>query len=219
MVNLLVIISSLRLLFLHGSGNSGSGFKNRLQKSLVSKLENDNHECIFLDGPHVKDAKNDPNGLCWWTMNDGERSYNAKELIGLEKSINKIESIENVDILIGHSQGAMVSSIILARNPERYRGAILTGAAYPTPATTTLENAKGHFPSNFHSMHAIGDLDDINPPTLARKLIEIFETEDGKNENLKIYSHPGGHIFPIDDVALTMYESLINNVIHEKKHD
>ena len=37
-----------------------------------------------------------------------------------------------------------------------------------------LENAKGHFPSNFHSMHAIGDLDDINPPTLARKLIEIF---------------------------------------------
>lgn len=219
MVNLLVIITSLRLLFLHGSGNSGNGFRNHLQKSFVSKLEENAHECIFLDGPHIKNPNSDLNGLCWWTMKDGERSYNAKELIGLEESINKIESIENIDILVGHSQGSMISSIILARNPTRYKGAILSGAAYPTPAASILENAKGKFPSNFHSIHAIGDADDMNPPALARKLTGIFKTEQNEestNENLIIYSHPGGHIFPIDDDAITLYERLINKVILNK---
>ena len=195
LVSLLEMSSGLRILALHGSGSHGARFSQQT-KCFQEALEEiaPQAKYTFLDGPFSKDT-----GFSWWKMKEGERSSNAKELIGLDKSLRLIEEPnESYDIIIGHSQGAMMAAIVLARGVMKTpKLAILTGSSYPESQHELFSKASGLI-GGLRSIHCIGRADEINPPDLARKLALSFNIEG----NAEVIDHGGGHIFPQDEASL-----------------
>lgn len=178
-------------------------------------------EFVFIDGPHDKD---DEGGKCWWTMKDGERSFNAIELQGLEQSLQFLESNSNgpYDIALGHSQGAMMLALLLARAITQKPNAmtivpkvnIFTGAAYPECQSSLLMEARQKIDTNtdamkFGTIHAIGRADEMNPPASAYKVASVFDLKRPGDDSFTILEHGGGHIFPQDDVAMQAYMEVI----------
>lgn len=86
----------IRILCLHGKGGNGPKFVNFSLKPLRSLVEqraaalintpntNDNHRLSFhweeLTAPYEILSGEDAGGYMWWTMPEGVRSYNAKEV-------------------------------------------------------------------------------------------------------------------------------------------
>ena len=199
--------TSLRILALHGSGSHGARFSAQTSKfqEELGKLSLQ-PEYTFLDGPFIKEA-----GLSWWSMRDGERSSNAKELIGLDVSLGLIEESASYDIIMGHSQGAMMAAIALSRsllrlgNPQQKtpKLAILSGSSYPE-AMKDLFISSSSCLNGLRSVHAIGSDDKVNPPELAHRLASSF--------NAEVIEHDGGHIFPQDDASLAVMMRAIEDV-------
>jgi len=203
-------VRSLKVLALHGSGNTGMGWKARMEP-VVSMLETQFSATVeFADAPFPKG-----NGRCWWTFTHEERSMNAKRLVGLEESLASLRD-KQWDVLLGHSQGAMIAGILLAtersgkntavdRN-KHPRAAILSGAAYPQAADSVLQGAKRRgIASRIASLHVIGAADTVNPPTSARRLANVFDAQ--------VLEHPGGHVFPTGDGALEIYQTFLRRAL------
>ena len=133
---------------------------------------------------------------------------------GLDESLAILdESVANhkyYDAIFGHSQGAMMAAIWLAKSltrgdvdPEKRcpKVAVLSGASYPQCQAPLFDQvSKLDCPTK--TVHTIGKADNINPPVLAEKLAGSFK-------NSVILRHHGGHIFPQDEVALaTMADAM-----------
>ena len=127
-----------KILLLHGSGGAGSKYRSRC----IPLIEALGCEFIIPDGLFPKD-----DGYSWWQFaTPTERSYNAKELLGVQDSINLINDIldkeDNLDFVMGHSQGAMLLVITsLTPNNEATGVAIVLSASATPPTTGILENA------------------------------------------------------------------------------
>ena len=120
------------------------------------------------------------------------------------------EEVGGCDLLLGHSQGAMLASVLLARaatlqSHMHPQASILSGAAVPAPASSLLEAAgkTNFFKQSCLSLHCIGARDDINPPPLARKLATYQQAH--------IYEHGGGHIMPMGEEALRTYTRFLGD--------
>ena len=115
-------------------------------------------------------------GFQWWTLPPGVRSFNAKEYQGFEQSAEKIYQQlqqKDYDFIIGHSQGAILLSALLATSSSNssssttstsstqtskekrndlfqfksVRGYLLNGCAWPNPYTdqmTTFQYEHNH---------------------------------------------------------------------------
>ena len=192
--------SALRVLALHGSGGSPSKFDRAL--TCFREILPAGSVIDFLQGPFGKD-----DGFCWWNMDDGERSFNARELQGLETSFDRvIARIKETrpDILLGHSQGAMMAAIVLAKsitekdsNLVLPKIAILSGSSYPMSQKELFEMAKSS-ECPVKTVHCIGRADNINPPELAHQLASTFKGSI-------VLEHGGGHVFPQDEFCLNTY--------------
>lgn len=212
--------SGLRVLCLHGSGSSGTGFREALQ-GFVDHVQSRHNgvQFVFPTAPHKKDAT----GHAWWLMEAGERSYNAKKLQGLQESVGLVEGLYPCDVIVGHSQGAMLASILLARQASQWihasteasliRGGILTGAAWPATCSELFESSHSVYRSSGRgplTLHAIGQQDTVNPPEMAAELAEVFRFS---SDSVTILQHSGGHIFPQDMNSLEQYTALIRRTL------
>jgi Serine hydrolase (FSH1) len=193
-----------RVLVLHGKYNSADNYR-RILSPLVDCNLFQGCEFKFLNAPH---RIGDESEYEWWGLAKEERSYTAKEYIGIDKSINLIESVGEVDAIIGHSQGAILTSILLARGvlgkskflPKK---AILSGAAWPNPYTKMLENLQPYMieSAGLKTLHVVGDADDVNPTEHARLICDIFRGD--------LMTHPGGHFLPTDEASLKRYAEFL----------
>ena len=223
------LIKALNILSLHGKGGTGLTFKTKL-KPLIDSFNNNNWH--FLDGPHILDnnrkrlntenRKDDDNvnkkiDRAWWLLPDNIRSFEALKYEGVDQSIQLIESnikSNNIDVIIGHSQGAMMGGIILARsilgvnNISNLKGAILSSPAWPLPFTGMLEdlsNVESIEEKKIQTIFTIGLEDKVNPPAQSKMIADVFKS----STNVHIFEHNYGHVLPIDTKAIEIYSKLL----------
>jgi len=204
------LVAPLRVLVLHGKGTNGEIYKRRLNPLVQSvSLKNDHVEWFFPNAPHLIKLESSvnhhqpTNTFEWWRLGEGERSFTADFYDGVQSSIRFVEEFGSVDAIIGHSQGAILASILIARGvlgqssflPKKF---ILSGAAWPKPYGYLLEMLKAEkVKQNIKSLHVIGTLDEVNPPEMAEKLCNLLGGE--------ILLHAGGHSLPLDSAYLDKY--------------
>lgn len=202
------LTAGLRILALHGSGGSPAKFEKALTCFRDSLPEDTVID--YLKAPFNKDA-----GYCWWNMNEGERSYNAKELQGLSTSIDLVErhlmsESPPIDVLLGHSQGAMMAAILLAKWMTEERAyslpkvAFLSGSSYPICQRELFDKAMKE-DCNVKTVHCIGRADNINPPDLGRRLSSVFQGS-------VVLEHGGGHVFPQDEESIQTYSEVLSEL-------
>ena len=185
--------ASIRVLCLHGKGGSAQSFQQRLQPLIVHLSDvygSDGQQAhfTFANAPHlIKKPPGSGSGSVgaaeayeWWRLPEGERSFTAARYGGAEESVAMVESLlwghgeeggqggqermGGFDVVVGHSQGAMLLSVVLARriaslanpnpnsnpNPNPYPSAscsttscrplvaILSSPAWPLPYKDTI---------------------------------------------------------------------------------
>lgn len=226
---------SIRVLCLHGKGNNAKQFESKLEP-LISRF-GDKTEWNFLQAPFemsrsiessIISSSND--AYQWWILPERKRSFEALSYIGADTSINMVESyIEQncINTVVGHSQGAMLLAIILARrrlrniNGDRLPlGAIISSPAWPLPYRDVfdrllLKQRRDH--SKLHLdgtrerspsiIFTVGTEDRINPPSHTREIAETFHI--GGNERTLLLEHAGGHVLPMDKDSLQFYHEHI----------
>ena len=189
-----------RILCLHGYGQSGSFFRQRigsLRKALKAHVAE--FSCpdapfaataAFLDGSGRDDA------LSWWQWEDSERPSTSLEYRGLEDTVARIHAICDAegpfDGILGFSQGAALAGLLCLHppwQPPRFRYAILVAGFVPRdPTFAAFESAA---PSSMPSMHVYGQTDEKVPPPSSLRLSRGFVAP-------RLVSHPGGHAVPSD---------------------
>mmetsp|Transcript_52010 Transcript_52010/g.156091 ORF Transcript_52010/g.156091 Transcript_52010/m.156091 type:complete len:334 (-) Transcript_52010:382-1383(-) len=218
--------SPVRILALHGKGGSGPEFGVRLGPlvdALSDRLEGRGVVLDCLTAPFDLGGGGGEE-MAWWTLPPGVRSFNAKEYLGFEESASVVTDAlttkdEGYDLVLGHSQGAILLSALLARGdvpPPRNEGVgepkgrifVLNGAAWPNPFSSSLSSFRwagdgdnddeGSPP---RCLFMIGSSDGINPPEGARRVQEALSDAGLLVETI---DHAGGHSVPVrDKEALT----------------
>jgi predicted esterase len=236
-------IKKLKILALHGSGGTAKEFPKRLDalnKALMSysssSSSNDNKvqlEITTVQGPFDKD-----DGYSWWTMPDGVRSFNAKEYTGFEESATKVLDVwekEEFDIVLGHSQGAILIASLIAMKRTPYHppgGYIMNGCSFPNPYTQQLESLSSRMNTNSvvvaddnnksndddddssssHSnvLFVLGKQDKITPNSSGEKVRDLL-----KKGGFTVSScyHDGGHGFPEEDTNDEAMKQIVNWIL------
>ena len=205
------IPSRFRILALHGKGGTGASFERSLEP-LVAALNDglSSHDIIvdwdFPTAPYSL-GTDESAGRAWWELPAGERSFTASEYIGYEKSASLIEeklcSGDGYDVVIGHSQGAILLSTLFAtnrmallpRHPRR-RAYIFNGAAIPHPFKDDLTDVQPppEVTKKSEALFVVGHDDQINPPEGALHVRDCLEKGGMKVGTL---FHSGGHSVPV----------------------
>lgn len=207
-------VTPLKVLALHGSGGTAEEFPKRLEglsKALsfyTSENENLQLQITAVQAPFVKE-----NGFSWWTMPPGVRSFNAKEYTGFEESASKVLEVwknADFDIVLGHSQGAILVGALLALKRTPYHppgGYIMNGVSFPNPYSQNLEALKedDEYVADKQSgkvspriLFLLGKRDKIAPNATGEKLRDMLQ--EGGFGIASCY-HEGGHGFPDEDVG------------------
>lgn len=197
----------LKVLALHGSGGTAEEFPRRLvalNKALAfqsgdgDKLE---LQITTIQAPFVKE-----DGFSWWTMAPGVRSFNAKEYTGFEESATKVLNVwknGGFDIVLGHSQGAVLIGALLALKRSPYHppgGYIMNGVSFPNPYSEKLESLNEDADGNVSPriLFLLGKRDQIAPNPTGEKLRDLLE-KGGYNTS-SCY-HDRGHGFPEESIG------------------
>lgn len=218
---------SIKILALHGKGSDGESFARQMQPleaALLSASERllDGHVSFEFDYPTAPyGLGDDGDGRAWWTLRPGERSFTAREYIGYEQSAtlveNKLCQGPGFDFVIGHSQGAILLSSLLASSDRlskqcfidnkggggesttarNLRGFVFNGSAWPNPNGRFLDDFQVPVsPKPWKAQEAlfvIGTKDSINPPEGAERVRQSFA---GGGLPVQTVEHGGGHSFP-----------------------
>jgi len=222
--------SPFRILCLHGKGGNGQEFLERLlplRRLLDDRLADEKKRSeVISDDVSIKwEALTAPYQIsgtdtyAWWTMSPGVRSFNADEYIGFDESASKVINAVfpnhdssttaskecSYDLILGHSQGAILLSALLATNIDLQRSNcsyILNGAAWPNPydkALTSLseeQNTTQHHEimiKDTRMLFVMGKSDTINPIESAKQVHDCYQTA---GVDVSIIYHEGGHSVP-----------------------
>lgn len=144
---------------------------------------------------------------------------------------NKSNAACNFDIILGHSQGAILTAALLSIHDKLQNtldgplGYILNGVAWPNPYHNSLkslaqQNSEEAIDSLPRMMFVMGKMDNINPIESARQVHDAFQ--DAKFD-VSIVHHDGGHSVPIrrDEDAIRAMEEIadwIVDIAKEKLH-
>lgn len=197
-----------KIVVLHGKGNTGATYQERLAP-LINAAQFQQCEFVFPTAPYQMGKEVDQ--YEWWRLPRGERSFTATSYEGAEASIDMIEKLVDVDAIIGHSQGAILMSIVLARkalglSSFQVKRAILSGAAWPKPYEYSLMGKlasipKGSLLTTTPTLHVMGAADDVNPTEQAAEICRLLQGE--------VCMHPGGHVLPLNDEYIQKYASFL----------
>eukprot|EP00521_Asterionellopsis_glacialis_P007638 CAMPEP_0195288962 /NCGR_PEP_ID=MMETSP0707-20130614/5425_1 /TAXON_ID=33640 /ORGANISM="Asterionellopsis glacialis, Strain CCMP134" /LENGTH=239 /DNA_ID=CAMNT_0040348907 /DNA_START=277 /DNA_END=993 /DNA_ORIENTATION=+ len=195
----------LKVLALHDSESTGIDFAKTLEP--IQEVIKEEHELdLQITAPWAPWSKPKEYGSSWWTMPYGQQSYNAFEYIGFEASCNMVISeieAENPDLILAHSQGAILISAMLAlgrisKHPRL--GYVLNGVAWPKPFERELRGLKlrknGKECIGPQMLLIIGSKDETSPPDSAERVKKAFEKAGFRVSSC---THPGGNAIPIDN--------------------
>ena len=202
----------VRILALHGMGNTGPSFQRALEPLIAALNDRVSSDeiCFDWEFPTAPYALGDDEsaGRAWWELPRGERSFTASKYIGYNKSAslieNKINSGDGFDLVIGHSQGAILLAALLATDrisvSQKPMAFIFNGCALPNPYKEELVNIQlspevRNEPSK--ALFVVGRNDQINPPDGAEHVRDCLEKSG--MIRVKTISHPNGHAVPVRD--------------------
>lgn len=188
---------------MHGSGGNGLEFSTKFHPlgEILLKKHGVRIQIISITAPFPKGR-----GHAWWTMKPGARSFNATEYEGFHESVNlvleameELDDDDNIDLVVAHSQGAILISAMLGLNcigSDKHppRGYILNGVAWPNPYGEKLLSAK--LSEKIKILFVMGEDDSINPIESAEKVQHSLKRAGCK---IDMHKHHGGHSFPVDD--------------------
>lgn len=209
----------IRILALHGSEETADGFTHRLEETSFLKSLAENHQ-VQLDITAVQAPFPKGDGFAWWTMKPGERSYTATEYGGYDTSVARVlekfnndEASSHFDLVLGHSQGAILIAALLATGKVPYHptiGYILNGVGFPNPLQSQVESlqvANGTAP---RVLFVVGTNDKITPNETGFKLRDAFQKAGMQVATIQ---HPGGHGIPSkpDTTANAILEWITSN--------
>ena len=196
---------TIRVLALHGSEGNANDFTDRMEP-LKSSLAKQGVDLVVtaIDAPFSKGS-----GLAWWTMPPGVRSFNAETYGGFEESatlvldsLNNPEQQLKYDLILGHSQGAILLAAIVALGSPPYhpsKGYVLNGAAYPNPFMEQLKSLKIKSDERTpppRVLCIIGQNDQITDASIQTQLRNCLQNA---GLDVSTIEHPGGHSFPTRD--------------------
>ena len=204
----------VRILALHGKGNTGPSFQRALEPLIAALNERVSSDEICFDwdfptAPYALGDTDESAGRAWWELPRGERSFTATRYIGYSKSAslieNKICSGDGFDLVIGHSQGAILLAALLATDrifvSQKPMAFIFNGCALPNPFKEELVNIQlspeVRNESSSKALFVIGSNDQINPPDGAELVRDCLHK--GGMIRVKTISHPNGHAVPVRD--------------------
>ena len=207
-----------RILCLHGKGGNGEEFLERLhplRRVVDERLMDNKHSNITIKWDALtapfQIGDNNEDAYAWWTMKPGERSFNAQEYIGFDESASKVlksvfsnsdqSSSCNYDLILGHSQGAILLSALLASNVDLQRSKcsyVLNGVAFPNPyknALTSLPQQQSQHDNmqDVPMLFVMGRNDNINPIESAKQVYDAYKQA---GLDVSIIYHDGGHSVP-----------------------
>jgi predicted esterase len=189
------------VLAFHGSEGTGLEFSVRLYPLREELLKaNVDMQITALSAPFSRG-----HGYAWWTMAEGVRSFNADEYIGFKESADivlKAFSLAPPDLVVGHSQGAILVAALLAQNLipcHPTRGYILNGVAWPNPYGQQLFDLQLPDDIQPRILFVMGEKDTINPLEGAKQVREQLETSGCIVATL---THSGGHAVPSDEASI-----------------
>ncbi|KAG7347389.1 serine hydrolase [Nitzschia inconspicua] len=200
--------TTLRILALHGSEGDANEFPRRLSALNQTLMKYSiNLDITAVEGPFPKGS-----GFSWWTMPPGVRSFNAKEYEGFEESATRVLDCwknNDFDMVLGHSQGAILIASLLALNRAPYhpkRGYIFNGVSFPNPYTqdvaslTVVPTITPSLPPKI--LFILGQNDKITPNASGEQLREGLSKAGFQVDSCY---HKGGHGIPLqnDPEALT----------------
>jgi predicted esterase len=128
----------------------------------------------------------------------------------------------NYDIVIGHSQGAILTAALLSVNSKLWTddnsptGYIFNGVAWPNPFESYMQGltqqVKQHQSNNSQlppMLFIMGKSDDINPIQSAKQVSDAFSVA---GFNVAIVEHDGGHSVPYksDDDSKRALEEVVD---------
>jgi len=193
-----------------------------------------------LTAPYEISPPGDGNdgGYSWWTLPPGVRSYNADEYEGFEKSADMVmekvfppeqSTVNKTDIILGHSQGAILTSALLSIHDKLWRssnstpkGYILNGVAWPNPYRKSLsslstqqqcpETADESLLVLPRMLFIMGEKDNINPTKSAMQVHDAFQAA---KLDVSIVNHAGGHSVPVarDEDSTRALEEVVDWIV------
>ncbi|GAQ79107.1 hypothetical protein KFL_000240390 [Klebsormidium nitens] len=197
-------IKKLRLLCLHSFRTSAHIFQKQMERAMWTQHFEEQLDMVFLDAPHQAAGPSDvaavydPPYFEWANLSD-----DRKEFRGIDDTIAYVTDYLTMhgpfDGLMGFSQGAIVSSILVAL---QQKGAVLQGVpplrccVFVGGGRSRAEAFRDLYetPIRCPSLHLIGDNDFMK--LSSQKLASAFQ-------NPTVVRHPQGHVVPkLDDAAL-----------------
>lgn len=206
--------STIQVLALHGAEGNAQEFQRGLTELAETAFfaHGVTLDIRAVNAPHPRG-----DGYAWWTLPPGVRSKDAKEYQGIQESIERISQAvhpkdeggdnkakENAsscpDLVVAHSQGAILTTALLATNqwpshPPPKLGYILNGGAWPNPYTEPLETVQ--LPSSCRVLIVTGEADRINPP---EGQVRVQQALADAGASVTTIQHSGGHGVPTRNV-------------------
>jgi len=192
----------VQVLALHGSGGQAVNFAKGTLGHWKDHLwmENIELEITAVQGHVPKD-----DGYAWWNLPPGLRSSTADHYDGFDESCklvldafrDKNNANETFDLIVGHSQGAILLTALLALDKiERHptAGYILNGVAWPNPYTEQLESLKISADKAPRVLVLVGETDAMNPPEQGERVARALRDAGCDVTTVR---HPRGHAVPV----------------------
>ena len=206
-------LKTIRILALHGSeGTADSITRTLLHWNDDAAFQRQRLELQVkaIQAPFAKGS-----GYAWWTMPPNVRSYNASAYEGFETSAKLVTEVlqqEPFDIILGHSQGAILLTALLAlgrideHNLNKKSSILLNGVAWPNPYTVQLEKLKSPLKEvgRRQVLFLVGANDIINPPDQAIRVQESLRAVC----DVCVINHFGGHSVPVPTTRADPAETL-----------
>ena len=185
-----------RLLFLHGFRQSSNKIKKRLSRMTRFLKQECNAHVFFLNGthPYQQTMAEDTAAVnqlesqrVWYNSNADSTIYE-----GIDEAyahvLTHVRSEPPYDGIVGFSQGAVLASILLSRNPDLFRYFIsISGFAPRCLKYANLYSASA--PSHVSSLHIYGKKDLLVEPSRSKQFAECFQDS-------QVVEHGAGHFAP-----------------------
>ncbi|KAK3925363.1 Esterase OVCA2 [Frankliniella fusca] len=215
--------NKLKILCLHGYGQSGGYFHKKLGG--VRKLMKSVAEFDYVSSPHLTNMEADPGDIfsgprhAWWFTNEEMKTYDSKEFeskcYGFEESVDRVDEYLQergpFDGILGFSQGACFLSLLCCLQQQgklkgTFKFAIFaSGYLSRCVAHQNLYNETLSLPT----LHVFGESDTVIPEEMSKALVDFCEEK-------QIILHPGGHYMPSNSHFKEAYMKFLTLRLAEK---
>tara|TARA_B100001769_G_C22027467_1_gene552131 strand:- start:35 stop:826 length:792 start_codon:yes stop_codon:yes gene_type:complete len=195
--------NTLRILALHGGGESAQDFESSLS-NLQSALGG-NVTFVYASAPH--------NGRLWIRDPPGGKGEHTQDSNWASTSFTVLDDIvrnqgdfEAFDGIIGYSQGSAMSYVYTSANPNYFRFIVTFCGYLPTTHDGLMNCITSSSPLSIPSLFYYGTNDAIITGDMTRAAAAIF------NNHTVVYDN-GGHSPPTSGHAFNEVVSFINSFI------